>query len=122
MPQKTQKPSQKKKIAKKTSNKPSFAQQIITKLEDLDGFTCRGMFGCVGLYGEGVFFGIIWEDRLFFRVNSKTLKKYLDRNCVPFQFKERQRSNNYYEVPDSIIGNNTEILKWARDSIRFREK
>lgn len=112
----------KKKNPQKSTRKNTFASNVVKELSALDGFAFRPMFGCVGMYAEGVFFGIICDDQLFFRANSKTLRRHLDHDCQPFMFKDRQRSNSYYSVPDSVIKNRAEFLKWARDAVRFRGK
>ena len=37
----------------------SFKEFVLDQLQDLDDVTCRRMFGCDGLYQNGLFFGII---------------------------------------------------------------
>ncbi len=45
----------------------------------------RSMFGGVGLYRDGVFFGLTADERLFFRVNDETRPAYESAGMKCFQ-------------------------------------
>ncbi len=47
-----------------------FLTYVLEQLSALKDLTSRRMFGGVGLYGEGVFFGLIANDVLYFKVGE----------------------------------------------------
>src|SRR5262245_16237106 len=51
----------------------SFAAFVADQLSDLDDLVTKRMFGGTGLYLDGTFFGIIYGDRLYFRVSDATV-------------------------------------------------
>lgn len=47
-----------------------FLNYVLEQLSALRGVTSRRMFGAVGLYCEGVIFGLIASDVLYFKVGD----------------------------------------------------
>jgi DNA transformation protein len=47
--------------------------------------TSRAMFGGFGLYLDGVFFGVIFDDVLYFRTDEESRQDYLERGMEPLQ-------------------------------------
>ena len=78
------------------------------------------MFGGAGLYVDGEFFGILYKERLYFRVSADTIADYTNRNMKPFEpFEGRQgRSRGYYEVPIEIVESADDLVTWARAAQR----
>ena len=74
------------------------------------------MFGGAGFYLDGVFFGILYKERLYFRVSAETIKGYTSRKMKPFEpFEGRKgESLGYYEVPLEIVESPDDLVKWAR--------
>jgi DNA transformation protein and related proteins len=101
--------------------KSAYIAFVLDALAEVPDLTWRHMFGGYGLYGDGVFFGIIWKDRLFFRVDAASEKKYLAKGSSPFIFKETQRAYSYYEVPESVLKNHRTAAKWALTAIEVQK-
>ena len=78
------------------------------------------MFGGAGFYLDGEFFGILYKERLYFRVSADTIADYTSRKMKPFEpFEGRQgRSRGYYEVPIEILESPADLAKWARAAQR----
>jgi DNA transformation protein and related proteins len=91
----------------------SFKEFILEQLAGLDSVTCRSMFGGFGLYYKGKFFGVIDNDRVFFKTDQQTRKKYIDFGMNPFAPTPEQVLKNYYEVPGEIIENAVNLAEWA---------
>ena len=96
-----------------------FKSFVLDQLDELGDVTPKSMFGGVGLYHRGVFFGILARDTLFFKTNDgnradyrragmKSFKPYLDRPG---------RSTNYYAVPLDVLESPPELAEWARKAI-----
>ncbi|MEY4744803.1 MAG: hypothetical protein RL272_748 [Candidatus Parcubacteria bacterium] len=67
----------------------SYKDYVIDALSDLDGLRVRAMFGGYGLYLKGVFFGIIWKGRTYFKVDDETRPDYVKRGGKPFRIDMR---------------------------------
>jgi DNA transformation protein len=92
-----------------------FAAFVHDQLSDLDGLVSRRMFGGTGLYLDDVFFGIIYSDRLYFRVSDETVDEYKKREMKPFKpFAGKSGSKRYYEVPLEILESPVDLVRWAR--------
>ena len=78
------------------------------------------MFGGAGLYLEGEFFGILYKDRLYFRVSADTIDNYRRRKMKPFAPFEGKKgeSRRYYEVPTEIVESAEDLVTWARAAHR----
>jgi DNA transformation protein len=63
------------------------------------------MFGGYGLYNDGLFFAIIADDTLFFKVDDHTRHIYEEYEMEPFTYEKQGKdySLGYYEVPIDIL-------------------
>jgi len=97
----------------------AFSQYILEQLERTGRVTSRRMFGGVGLYCDGVFFGLIDDDTLYFKVNDATRSDYEARGSRPFKpYADRPEvSMSYYTVPADILDDAEELVIWARRSV-----
>lgn len=98
----------------------SFGAFVLDQLCTLDGIEARPMFGGAGVYLDFVFFGILYKERLYFRVSGDTIEDYTDRKAQPFEpFEGRKgESRGYYEVPIEIVESAGELVKWAQAAQR----
>jgi DNA transformation protein len=93
----------------------SFGAFVLDQLSALGGIVARPMFGGAGFYLDGEFFGILYKERLYFRVSPDTIGEYTSRKMKPFApFKKRTTSHGYYEVPLEIIESPDDLVKWAK--------
>lgn len=97
----------------------SFLTFVLEQLEGLRQITSRGMFGGVGLYSGDQFFGLIDNDRLYFKVDESTVGDYIRAGMGAFRPDPKQpMTMTYCEVPVAVLEDRDELAKWARDSIR----
>ena len=59
------------------------------------------MFGGVGIYAQGLFFALIAEDRLYFKVDDTTRPSFEQRGMEPFRPFGEDSAMGYYELPDA---------------------
>jgi DNA transformation protein len=50
----------------------SYRDFVVEQLERVSPVAAKAMFGGVGLYAQGLFFALIAEDRLYFKVDGDT--------------------------------------------------
>jgi DNA transformation protein and related proteins len=96
----------------------AFLQYVLEQLGRLGSVTHRRMFGGVGLYRDGVFFGLIDDDTLYFKVDDTTRPDYESRHMQPFRpYKNKPEvSMTYYTVPVDVLDDPEELVLWARRS------
>ncbi|HXR94764.1 MAG TPA: TfoX/Sxy family protein [Rhizomicrobium sp.] len=79
--------------------------------------TVRRMFGGEGLYRDNVMFGIVFEERIYFKTNEEGRQAFIAEGCVPFVYPMKKGdiiSHNYYALPDRLYDNPDELAEWAR--------
>ena len=93
-------------------------ERIMGDLRGLGDVTSRPMFGGHGLYWRDVIFGIVFQERLYFKVDDQSKGEYVSRGMGPFRPNERQTLKSYYEVPPEVLDDREALLSWAREAIR----
>ena len=104
----------------RVTGRDSFLIFVQDQLGELDGLECRAMFGGYGLSHRGVFFGILFKQRLYFKTDSTTAKRYLAAGTAPFRPNAKQTLRTYYEVPAEIVDDAERLVEWARTAVACR--
>ena len=96
----------------------TFRNFILDQLGELGQVDCRRMFGGYGLYRDGVFFGILHKDWLYFKTDATSQADYLARGMKPFSPSAKQTLKHYYEVPADVVEDADEMGVWARKAVQ----
>jgi len=97
----------------------AFRDFVLDQLSDLGDVTARSMFGGVGLYCGGVFFGIIARDVLFLKVDDGNRTDYERAGMKPFKpYPDRPGTMQYYQVPVGILESAPDLVRWAGQSVQ----
>ena len=70
--------------------------------------THRAMFGGVGIYADGIFFALMADDMLYFKVGE------LNRPA----FGDPERPMQYYEVPPDLLESTDGPGPWIDDALQ----
>jgi DNA transformation protein len=74
----------------------------------------RSMFGGVGIYAGEVFFALIAEDTLYFKVDDTNRADFEERGCSPFRpYGEAGAVMQYYEVPADLLEDPDALRPWV---------
>jgi DNA transformation protein len=96
----------------------AFKSFVLDQLSSLGDVVPRSMFGGIGLYLSGVFFGIIAHDTLYLKVDAHNLADYKRAKMKPFKpFPDRPTSMKYYQVPIDVLESANDLVSWARKSV-----
>ena len=97
-----------------------FGAFVLDQLTALDGVEAKPMFGGAGYYLDGVFFGILYKECLYFRVSDETIGEYKKRKMKPFEPFEGKKgtSKRYYQVPIEIVESPRDLVAWAKKAAR----
>ena len=100
----------------------AFRSFVLDQLDELGHVVARSMFGGVGLYSRGVFFGIIAGDVLYLKVDETNRSDYVDAGMDPFRpYPRRPSTMQYYAVPADVLESSIDLISWARKSIAVAE-
>ena len=105
----------------------SVSDEYITYASDqlagIGTITHRRMFGGAGLYCNGLFFAIIVDDVLYFKVDDTNREDYKDADMGPFTFTTDHGTEvmNYYEVPIDVLENKEKVKQWADKALNVAE-
>ena len=96
-----------------------YVSYVLEQLSALGQVSARRMFGGVGLYHGGLFFGLLANDTLYFKVGDSNRADYESRGMGRFRpYRDRpELSMTYYEVPADVLEDSEELTGWARRSV-----
>jgi DNA transformation protein len=101
----------------------TFQRFVLDQFDPLGDVSPRAMFGGVGLYYRGVFFGIIAGDVLYLKVDDTTRSDYIRAGMGPFvPYPERAGTMQYYAVPVDVLENPEQLARWAKRAIAVAER
>lgn len=96
----------------------SYRDFVLDQLNALRPVTGRRMFGGIGLYAEGIFFGVMDNDTLFFRTGDSNRAAFEARGMPPFQpLGPGTQPMAYHEVPGDVLENRSELATWLNAAI-----
>jgi DNA transformation protein and related proteins len=96
-----------------------FLPYALDQLKPFGRVVSRRMFGGVGLYSDGLFFGLISDDTLYLKVDDTNRGDYTSRGCKPFRpFADDTYTMSYFELPADVLENPDELKDWARKALR----
>lgn len=98
----------------------TFVEFALDQLSALGPVDCRRMFGGYGLYAGGIFFGLIFKGRLYFKTDDDSRRNYTERGMKPFRPNPRQTLKTYYEVPLDVLEDAESLTAWARQALKIR--
>ena len=95
-----------------------YLDYVVDQLGCIGEVVAKKMFGGVGLYHDGFFFGLIASDVLYFKVDDETRPEYTAAHARPFQpYGEESYSMSYYEVPVDVLEDVDRLREWARGAV-----
>ena len=95
-------------------------------LSGIEGVRARAMFGGYGIYKDEVFFAIVVDDELYFKVNETSCADYEKAGSEPFTYRVSGRKKptvmSYWKVPGEILEDRDALVEWAEKSIKIARK
>lgn len=79
----------------------------------------RRMFGGVGLYHAGVFFGLVDDGRLYLRVDATTKPRFVAEGCEAFRpIPDKPSMESYWSAPERVLASKTLLRAWSLDAVK----
>jgi DNA transformation protein len=89
-------------------------------LGHLPGITSRAMFGGYGIYQDGVIFGLIADDRLYFKAGDQNRAVMDAAGSEPFIYEmkgHRQTNMGYRAVPEAVCNDPDAVADWVARAV-----
>ncbi|HEV2751248.1 MAG TPA: TfoX/Sxy family protein [Gemmatimonadales bacterium] len=83
----------------------------------------RSMFGGVGIYAGNLFFALIANDTLYFKVDDSNRRDYEAQGMGPFRpYGDDGEVMQYYEVPHELLEDPEALRPWAEKALAVAER
>jgi DNA transformation protein len=87
------------------------------------GLRARNMFGGVGLYAGDLFFALMDDDVLYFKVDDDTRAHFEALGMEPFRpGGDGGEVMQYYEVPADVLEDAEALAPWATDAVEVARR
>jgi DNA transformation protein len=98
------------------SRKQAFANHIAELMEGFAPVQIKAMFGGFGVYWQGLMFGLIAEERLYFKVDDASQQHFDARGLAPFTYEAHGKVSRlrYHEAPPEAYDEPAHMANWAR--------
>jgi DNA transformation protein and related proteins len=100
-----------------------FRAFVVDQLADLGDITARAMFGGVGLYCDGLFFGLLAGDVLYLKADEINRRSFEAAGAQPFQpYADRPETMKYFSVPVGVLESSDELVTWGRQAVAAAQR
>ena len=100
---------------------PSFHDYVLYDLfEGVEGVTSRKMFGGWGIYRDGIFFALISDGELYFKVGKNNQADFEEIGSHPFEYESRGKkiTMRYWLVPEEIMEDREKFIRFAERAVK----
>jgi DNA transformation protein and related proteins len=103
----------------------NFSDHLSELFAPLGKVSIRRMFGGAGVFCDGVMFGVIADDTLYFRVDEQSRGAF--GNAVPFRPQPKTKGGRsvelpYLRAPDRLLDDPADLLVWARRALEAADR
>jgi DNA transformation protein and related proteins len=97
----------------------SFQALVLDQLgRVMPGIRARPMFGGVGIYSGEIFFALIADDTVYFKVDESTRADFEARGMGPFRpFGDEGGTMKYYQLPEEILEDPEALRPWSEKAV-----
>ena len=95
----------------------SFMEFLREQFAPLGRITTRRMFGKTGLFCDGLMFGMVRDDTLYFRVDDDNRATFREAQAFPplnYEKKGAAIDLSFWRVPERLFDDPDEMSAWAR--------
>lgn len=93
-----------------------FVDSVLDLLQPLGGVSAKRMFGCYGLFKEGLMFGLVEGETLYFKVDDENRATFDEAGLGPMVFVDRHGKTgtlSYYQAPEAVLSSPMRMKPWA---------
>jgi DNA transformation protein len=103
---------------------PTFRSFVVEQLQRVrPEVRARSMFGGVGIYAADLFFALVDDDTVYFKVDETTRGEFEARGMGPFRpTGEDGEVMQYYQVPADLLEDAEALLPWVEAAIEVARR
>ena len=98
----------------------SFAEFLREQLAPLGRLTMRRMFGKTGVFCDGLMFGMVTEDTLYFRVDDHNSTAFSEAAAFPpLSYNKNGIAIDlaFWRAPERLFDEPDELIAWAQAAL-----
>ena len=98
----------------------TFAEFLREQLAPLGRVTMRRMFGKTGVFSDGLMFGMVTNDTLYFRVDDHNRAAFKEAASFPPLSYEKKGCTidlSFWRAPERLFDEPDELVTWARAAL-----
>ena len=98
----------------------TFAEFLREQLAPLGRITVRRMFGKTGVFCDGVMFGMVTENTLYFRVDDHNRAAFKEAESFPplnYAKKGEIIDLSFWRAPERLFDEPDELVAWAQAAL-----
>ena len=101
----------------------SYKTFVLDQLGGAGTITAKAMFGGVGLYCQGLFFGLIDDDTVYLKVDDMTRPDFERVGSGPFRpYGDESPGMQYYELPADVLEDREMARPWVERAIEVARR
>ncbi|CAN5302749.1 hypothetical protein BH10PSE9_BH10PSE9_19880 [soil metagenome] len=89
------------------------------------GVTIKRMFGGQGIFKNGMMFGLVSDDVLYFKADEATTPAFEKEGCGPWSYRSHKGEDRvmpYWRAPERLLDEPEEFAEWARAAFAVAER
>ncbi len=97
-----------------------YIDYVLDLLSPLGNIKARKMFGGYGIYKDNIFFALIIDNILYFKVGADNQYRYESYGSKPFSYEGKNKkmvTMSYWELPMDILEDNTKLAQWVQQAV-----
>jgi DNA transformation protein len=103
-------------MAKVKRTRPAIVDALEFRLGAWGPILVKHLFGGYALYRDGVIFGLVFRERVYFKTDEDNRPDYVAAGMPPFEYTRssgRTTAMRYFEVPGAVLDDLDELPRWA---------
>ena len=101
--------------------KATYADYLLNDVfSSLKGIKAKRMFGGYGLYQDGIIFGIIADDELYFKADDRNRPEYEARGSKPFTYEAKGNKRialSYWQLSAEVMEDRDLLAEWVKRAV-----
>ena len=100
-----------------------YLAYVVDQLSCIGAIEQKRLFGGMGFYFDGLFFGFIDDDVVYLKVDDQTRERYRKAGSIGFDpYKDGRQSLSYFALPVEVLEDQDELRVWAREAIEVARR
>lgn len=92
-----------------------FTSYVIGLMQSIGPVSARAMFGGYGIFLEGLMFGLVADNVLYFKADEESENEFKAKGLEQFTYNKKGKKIKmaYYQAPEEALEDDGEMKPWA---------